>query len=95
VTDPVADVVEAMWQRNRARLLARLDRVEAALRAQSPAAPVDTAAAEDAHVLAGALGTYGRPGSELLKQVELALARRSEHDPIPLAEQVRRLADTL
>ncbi len=63
------DLVEAVWQRQRPRVLGRLEVVVGALRA----GVADQEAAREAHVLAGALGTYGRPGSSLLRRAELAL----------------------
>lgn len=95
MTDPLAQVVEQVWQRNRERVLARLARTEVALRDLAGGVPADAGAAQDAHVLAGALGTYGRPGSELLKLAELALSGRGEADPLALADEVRRLTEGL
>lgn len=64
--DPLAVALDRLWRKNRPELLARAARVEAAL-IDGVADPI---AAEDAHVLAGALGTYGRPGSALFATAE-------------------------
>lgn len=63
------DLVERVWQRQRPQVEERLHRVVSALRAGA----VDPQAAVEAHKLAGALGTYGRPGSELAGRAERAL----------------------
>lgn len=63
------DMVEAVWLRQRPRVEARLHRVVAALQAGG----ADPDAAHEAHKLAGALGTYGRAGSDLAQQAERAL----------------------
>ena len=67
--DPLAAIVEAMWCAQRDRIVARLLRVVNALEA----GVADPTSASDAHRLAGALGTYGRPGSELSREAERAL----------------------
>lgn len=62
-------LVEAVWLRQRPRVEARLHAVVAALRTGA----ADEGAAHEAHRLAGALGTYGRPGSDLAREAERAL----------------------
>lgn len=82
--------VEQMWVKHRDRVLARLTALEESLDALARGEQVDrAAAAREAHVLAGGLGTYGRPGSELMSRVELALAVRDEAEWPALAGAVR------
>jgi hypothetical protein len=95
VTDPLDAVVARIWVRALPKVLARLDVVIGAL---SAAAAGTAAAAEevrDAHVLAGTLGSYGRPGSDLLRDAELLLAGTGDGDAISLAGQIRELRDQL
>ncbi len=87
--DPLAAALDRLWSANRATILARGEIVLAALEAGAAAEPpVCQAAAREAHVLAGALGTYGRPGSELFAEVERALAEPVA-DSAELASRVR------
>lgn len=83
----LAALVEAMWRTKRDLVVDRLRSVVAAL--QQGAADPDAAA--DAHRLAGALGTYGRPGSELAQQAERAL--RSGEVPPGLADALLALVE--
>lgn len=96
--DDVSDLVERLWQTNRAKVLARLDEVLAAVDLLAAGRAADRTAAErQAHALAGALGTYSRPGSSLLKEVERTLAAGSGDREVLArhAEQLRALADDL
>ena len=89
--DPVAAAVEAAWQRNQVRIRSRLEHVlggvEVLADGGAPAPDVE----QEAHVLAGALGTYGRPGSALLRRAELALAQRDRLEAAALLEELRAL----
>lgn len=88
--DALAAALDRLWQANRATLLARGEVVLAALEAVAADLPADrAAAARDAHVLAGALGTYGRPGSELFAEAERVLADGAATATPTLAERVR------
>lgn len=91
--DPLAAALDRLWQTNGPELRARAERVLSAL--SSPEAVAGEDVVRDAHVLAGALGTYGRPGSELFTMAEgLLEAGRDGGDPgarAALAEDVRRL----
>ena len=88
--------MERLWTANRPKILARAATVLAALEDAAAGRPYDReAAAREAHTLAGALGTYGRPGSALFAEVERVLAGESdgcepESDPLSCAERVRR-----
>lgn len=68
--DPLAAALEALWSKNRDRVLERAHTVLLALESGSDL----EIAAREAHVLAGALGTYGRGGSAVFAEVEAALA---------------------
>jgi hypothetical protein len=83
-------LLEATWSRNLVRVLGRLDRVAAALDRLTDDGDVTAEDVADAHTLAGALGTYGRPGSDLLRRAELLLSGARD-DPAHVAEQVRAL----
>lgn len=90
MTDPLAAALDRLWQTNGPELRARAERVLAALTGE----PSDReGAVRDAHVLAGALGTYGRPGSEVFAAAEVAL---TGGDPAAeLVDDVRRVLATL
>jgi hypothetical protein len=97
VTDAgLADALERLWAVNRPNILARAAAVLAALEDAAAERPFDReVAAREAHTLAGALGTYGRPGSALFAEVERILAGEAaggepEADPRSCAERVRR-----
>lgn len=91
--DPLTAALDRLWQRNGPELRARAGRVLAALEAAGAGDGADrSAAAREAHVLAGALGTYGRPGSALFAAAEQLLADGAAQDPaalLSLSEQVR------
>lgn len=97
MSDPeeVAALLEQLWQANRGVLLDRLDVVVAGL-SGAPGTDLQDAARQ-AHSLAGALGTYGRPGSPLLKSAERALADGAADDGAraTLAQEVRALRSVL
>lgn len=70
----LAEMVERLWVTNAHVAIARLDSVARGLEALAAGEPADVAGVvEQAHMLAGSLGMYGRPGSDLLKQTEAAL----------------------
>lgn len=100
MSDPaeVAALLEQLWQDNRGVLLGRLDVVLAALEARAAGqAGAQQDAARQAHSLAGALGTYGRPGSPLMRQAEKALDSEGGDagSAADLAAQVRALREAL
>jgi hypothetical protein len=75
VTDEAAirDLLAPIRERNRGKLLARLDRVRAAALVPGPV-PDSPELRDDLHALIGALGTYGWPaGSELVARVQKRL----------------------
>ena len=88
--------VEQMWAKHRTRVLGRLEIVCSALEDLAARRQPDRdPAAHEAHILAGALGMYGRPGSELLREVELALKEPGDADWSQLASRVRDVAAEL
>ncbi len=103
MTDPLAAALDRLWQRNGPELRVRAERVLAALAAPDGSGADRAAAVSDAHVLAGALGTYGRPGSELFATAEALLGGEVGGAPggaeraarAQLADDVRRLLDEL
>lgn len=89
------DVVAELWARFLPLVRQRLDSVGAGVAARldghGPADPTVAAAADAAHALAGAAGSYGRHEATVL-------ARQLEHvlrDPAPLDEQITGSADVL
>ena len=96
MTDPLAAALDRLWRTNGPELRARAERVLAAL-ADPGGDRAD--AVRDAHVLAGALGTYGRAGSELFAAAEALLEREPAGDHAAacraLADDVRRLLSDL
>lgn len=91
------DFVERLWAANEARSRARLVDVLVVLDAVASGDQADLELGiSQAHILAGALGSFGRPGSDLLKEVEQALrepvtaARAAD-----LAARLRQLATEL
>lgn len=94
--DDLAAAMARLWTANRPKILARATTVLAALEDLAAGRSYDReAAAREAHTLAGALGTYGRPGSALFSEVERVLAGdvegcEPEADPGSCAERVRR-----
>lgn len=92
--DAMAAILERAWERNHERVLGRLDRVALALEQLAGGSGGDTSATNEAHVLAGALGTYGRPGSPLLREAELCLSGEGG-DAAAIAVGVRALAAEL
>ena len=94
----VADAVERLWHSNRPKILTRLRQVVSAVEQLACGGEVDRAEAQrQAHALAGALGTYRRPGSPLLKEVEQALASPEDDRPgmARRAEQLQALLTAL
>lgn len=88
-------VVAELWAGFVPLALRRVQAVEAYAAALSSGAQdpeLRAAAATAAHKLAGALGTYGRPGSEQAARLEGLLA---EGAPAPAAAQVQELAAVL
>lgn len=74
----LAEALNRLWTANRPKILARGATVVAALEDAAAGRPFDRdAAIREAHTLAGALGTYGRPGSALFAEVERVLAEES------------------
>lgn len=94
-TDPLAAALDRLWRTNGPELRARAERVLSALSSPELEALDRADAVRDAHVLAGALGTYGRPGSELFAAAEALLDGGPEGaEPaarVALAADVRRL----
>lgn len=73
------DLVALLWARNRDRVLGHVAELSGGLAALAEGRPADTVAlARLAHRLAGSLGTYGRPGSDVARRVERALAGEYE-----------------
>lgn len=99
VPDPLAAALDRLWRTNGPELRARAERVRAALTDSGGATGDQAGAVRDAHVLAGALGTYGRPGSELFATAEALLARElPDDDPgarVALAAEIQRLLPDL
>jgi HPt (histidine-containing phosphotransfer) domain-containing protein len=101
--DDLAAAMDRLWTANRPKMLARGQAVLAALEDAAAGRPVDrTAAAREAHTLAGALGTYGRPGSALFAEIERVLDPHDdaagcepEGDLASCAERVRLALETL
>ena len=91
----LAAVVAAMWERNADRIRARLAAVLAEVEVLASGGQPDQRGQQDAHVLAGVLGTYGRPGSELLRRTEQALADGAATEAPALAKDLRALATEL
>jgi hypothetical protein len=91
VTDPLVD---QLWQRFRGTARERVAVLEqrcAALVAGTASVEQEQEAVAAAHKLAGALGTYGRPGSDVARDVELLLTRGGDRSALPgLVEQLRR-----
>jgi hypothetical protein len=90
-SDPL---VEALWQRWSGvaeQRVALLERFSQAL-ATGTATDVGRAeAATAAHKLAGTLGTYGRPGSDQARALELLLKSTADAAPVPaLVADLRR-----
>ena len=72
--DDFTAALDELWNANRTRMLARGQTVLTALEDAAAGRPFDRAtAAREAHALAGALGSYGRPGSALFAEVERVL----------------------
>lgn len=90
-------LVERLWISNRPRMQRRFLDVLEVLDALACEDEADVQlGARDAHVLAGALGTYGRPGSDLMKYVEQSLAAPVEAAVASeLADRVRQLFNDL
>lgn len=97
--DDLAAALDGLWLANRDKMLARGAAVLAALEDAAAGRPVDLGtAARGAHALAGALGTYGRPGSALFAEIERVLdgdegatcGDEPEADLASCAERVRR-----
>lgn len=84
--------MEAVWQRNAERVRARLALVVQAVEELARGGAPGQEATQEAHVLAGVLGTYGRPGSPLLRQAELALAAGQAPEAEALVAELRALA---
>lgn len=94
MNEKLAELVERLWVTNAHVTFARLDDVARGLDAIAAGEPVDVPhVTGQAHVLAGSLGMYGRPGSDLLKQAEAALlAGVTPATAAALAAEVRALA---
>ena len=92
--DAMSAILEQAWHRQHARVLGRLGRVALALDELAAGRAADASATGEAHVLAGALGTYGRPGSPLLREAEVCLSGDGG-DPAALARRVRALTAEL
>ena len=93
--DPLAAAVEAMWDRNADRVRTRLGSVIAGVELLADGGDPGAEAEQEAHVLSGVLGTYGRPGSELLRRAELALGGSSRAEAAALVRELRSLAAEL
>jgi hypothetical protein len=90
--DALAAAMATLWDKNRDTVVARAVAVHRAL---LDGVGLDEAARE-AHVLAGALGTYGRPGSALFAEVERVLdGDEAEADLPALAARVSRAISQL
>lgn len=99
--DPLADALAALWATNRGRVLARATAVLRELEAAASGRAADLElAAREAHVLAGALGTYGQAGSAVFAEVEGALTSSGSAAPEEvalgaLADRVRQIVAAL
>lgn len=90
--DRFHDLMRAAWQRNRHKLVARLDRVVASTQTLEELTPDALhTLRSDLHALIGALGTYGYDaGSRLLSQVQLEVVNgRTAHHLVPQLEELR------
>ena len=93
--DDLAAAMARLWTANRPKILARATTVLAALEDRAAGRSYDReAAAREAHTLAGALGTYGRPGSALFRRWSgswpASRGLRARGRPASCAERVRR-----
>jgi hypothetical protein len=80
--DALTTALAGLWAKNRDRVLTRANAVLDALDAAAAGQPADlAAAARESHVLAGALGTYGRAGSEVFAEAETAMAASGSGEP--------------
>lgn len=79
------ELLAPIRERNRGKLLARLDHVRAAIDVDVPARDASPELRGDLHALVGALGTYGWPaGSDLMTRVQAAVAAgRPARDLVP------------
>ncbi|MGQ0843964.1 MAG: hypothetical protein ACT4QF_07490 [Sporichthyaceae bacterium] len=80
--DALAAALAGLWAKNRPLVLERAQTVLRELELASTGQPADLSlAAREAHVLAGALGTYGREGSEVFSEVEQTVVSSSSAAP--------------
>ena len=95
MTESLEDMVARIRARSLPTVLERLAVVVDALATVALGASVSTEEIREAHTLAGTLGSYGRPGSELLREVEIVLKEADAETAMVLVEEVRRLSDQL
>lgn len=87
VTGDAQEIVDRLWTKNRHRVSERIAVLAHGLAALARGEEPDPAPlVAQAHALAGVLGTYGRPGSEAMLEVEEALG-----EPVAPEEAARLL----